>query len=261
MSPCAVRLDTHVHLYEQYSVKRWCEAIVRNFRLGPESIGVVIVVDRAGQDSFARLRMEVPSFGTWNESLVRGQEAADSLVAEVRMNGTTFFVVRGVQYVSAEGIEVLGWGAHRNAPDGASAAELIQLVLWDGGVACLPWSPGKWLGRRGQVVSTLIHSSSTEAVVFGDISIRTRIGPPSLLLRRARRAGFTVLSGTDPLPRMGDETLVGSYGVEFSVSQRPQAEEAWGLVKSVLLNKSIMLRAWGGPSSPCKAVLRFISTF
>lgn len=261
MSACAIRVDTHAHLYDRYSVRRWCEAVVRNFRLGPDSIGVVIVVDRAGQDSFARLRVEVPSFGEWREFPVSGQGDAESLVGRAAINGKIFFVVRGVQYVSAEGVEVLGWGAHRNAPDGGSAAELIQLVMWDGGVACLPWSPGKWLGRRGRVVAALIQNSSREALMFGDISIRTGVGPPSLLLRKAQRAGFKVLPGTDPLPRVGDESLVGSYGVEFSAPNQPTGEEIWGVVKLVLLSKSSTLRSWGRPSNPWTAVLRLISTF
>ena len=261
MSACTIRIDTHAHLYDQYSVRRWCEAIVKNFRLGAGAIGVVIVVDRVGQDSFARLRMEVPSFGEWSEPPVSGQDDAGSLVGRATIDGKIFFVLRGVQYVSAEGIEVLGWGAHRNAPDGGIAAELIRLVAWDGGVACLPWSPGKWLGRRGRVISALMRNSSTEALLFGDISIRTRIGPPSLLLSKARRAGFQVIPGTDPLPRVADEALVGSYGVEFTASHQPTDREIWGLVKSAFLSKSRTLRVWGGPSSPCKAVARFISTF
>jgi len=256
VSVCTIRLDSHAHLYDSYSVQRWCGAIVSNLRLQSGVIGAVIVVDRAGQDSFTRLRNEVPSFALWEEHAGAG---STTHVGSIVIDGQRFFVIRGVQYVSAERVEVLGLGTERSGPDGAIASALVGRIIAEGGVACVPWSPGKWLGRRGAVVRSLIADGTQEGMIFGDIALRTHFGPPSLLLREARLAGFKVLPGTDPLPRVADETLAGSYGVQFSLAEIPTGDGLWEVVKFAMLNKFSKLSVWGAPNNPLKALVRFIS--
>jgi hypothetical protein len=256
VSACTIRLDSHAHLYEGYSVRRWCDAIAQNLQLQSGIVGAVIVVDRAGQDAFSRLRNEVPAFALWEEH-THSSGAAN--VGSIVINGRSFFVIRGVQYISVERIEVLGLGIARSGPDGVSASALVQRIADEGGVACLPWSPGKWLGKRGSVVRSLIAEVSQDGVVFGDISLRTSLGPPSLLLREARRAGFRVLPGTDPLPRLADETLAGSYGVAFSTPQTPTRDGAWEIIKAGILNKFNTLDTWGAPNKLSVALARFLS--
>ena len=202
-----VRIDLHAHLYDSYPLQAWCNAAARNLHIGPGVSGIVVVVDRAGQDSFQRFRDEVPSFGVWLEAKVQSPDNV-SEAGMLSWEGKTLLIIRGVQYVSVERIEVLGLGVARSVPDGAPLTELVDLIRREDGIPCIPWSPGKWLGRRGQVISRVMGSFSPGTLTFGDITIRSVLGPPSLLLQRARKNRFAVLLGTDSLPRVQDATLV-----------------------------------------------------
>ena len=248
-----LRIDTHAHLYDSYSVKEWCEAAVRNLGGSGASPSVVFVVDREGQDSLARLRREVPSFGDW-------QELWDGQAGIARLGDGSLVVVQGVQYVTSERLEVLGLGVPRSSPDGSSASEYISHIGELGGLACLPWSPGKWLGSRGKVVRNLLDTTATSALIAGDISIRSRLGPPSTLLRYARNRGYTVLYGTDPLPTKSDEELVGSFGVELVLTNSAQeVVSSWSGLREAILSAGTLSR-WGVRNSPLQATRRFISS-
>jgi hypothetical protein len=97
-------------------------------------------------------------------------------------------------------------------------------------------------------------------LLVGDISMRSRVGPPSPLLRYARSRGFTVLFGTDPLPAKSDEELVGTFGVEL-VLKRSSEEvmRSWNGLKEEVLSAGNIL-GWGGRNSPLQATRRFLSS-
>lgn len=253
-----VRFDPHAHLYDSYPVKEWCNAAYANLK-GSEGACVVIVVDRAGQDSFERLRREVPTFGTWYEAPLQSGDGV-SEAGTIEWNQKRLHVIRGVQYVSVERLEVLALGVGRSVPDGAPAAELIDRIRREGGIACLPWSPGKWLGSRGTVVRRIMRGSSPREFVFGDIAIRTALGPCSLVLRRARRARFLVICGTDPLPDPRDATLVGSFGMQINVDTLPSNERLFSDLLAPALVGAIPCGPYGRRNGVARAVRRFIST-
>ena len=246
-----VRFDPHAHLYDCYSLRKWVEAAVSNLtKDAKEILPVVFVLDREGQDSFARFRREVPQMGDW-------EECSDGRSGYITTIRGKLLVIRGVQYVSREKIEVLGLGVSRRIADGAPAADLIELILEEGGVPCLPWSPGKWLGKRGRLVRSLLESHTPKNLTVGDISMRTFFGPPSSLLRFARGQGYSMLYGTDPLPRKGDQTLVGSFG--RAIKKLPEGELIPAILES-LFKGAEALRTCGRRNTPWRAAIRYLST-
>lgn len=248
-----VRIDPHAHLYDSYSAKEWCHAALNNLGGGNEVAAVVIVVDREGQDSLARLRREVPSFGQWTDIW-------DGTAGQLTLGGGTLTIIQGVQYVTSESIEVLALGVERNAPDRLPALEYTSLINDQGGLACIPWSPGKWLGARGAVVRRLIDTTPTNRLVVGDIAIRSRMGPPSFLLGYAKRRGLSVWSGTDPLPRSQDQSLVGSFGLELRSNVEVNLLLAsWSVLKETLLLPN-GFGVWGRRNSVGQALQRFLSS-
>ncbi|MEY4668089.1 MAG: hypothetical protein RL518_788 [Pseudomonadota bacterium] len=247
-----VRIDTHAHLYDTYSVRNWCHAAFRNLRGGEGISPIVIVVDREGQDSLSRLRREVPSFAQWHDLW-------GGLAGVVSLERGALVVVQGVQYVTKERLEVLGLGVGRVAADGDLAVEYISRVTELDGLACLPWSPGKWLGSRGRVVRELLDTVPVTALCVGDISMRTRFGPPSMLMHDARRKGFPVLLGTDPLAPKTEEELVGGLGVEFVLQRSPEdLLSSWSGLRGLLGSGDG--KEWGCRNSVAHAARRFLSS-
>ena len=252
-----IRLDPHVHLYDCYSIRDWVAAAIRNLRPEPGICAGVIVVDRAGQDSFARLRREVPQFGEWEDLPDSGSASPSAALGKLVYGGQSLFIIPGVQYVTAERLEVLGLGVKRTIDDGHNSEQTVRQIQLSGGIACFPWSPGKWCGARGKVVENLRARYRPGEVVFGDISMRSGFGPPSRVLSRARRDRFSILPGSDPLPRVSDVVLVGSYGVEFSTSLAPDQPGWLSAGLGVLQNACEEVRVWGRPNGALTALKRF----
>jgi hypothetical protein len=254
-----LRVDPHVHLYDTYPVDAWAYAAVRNLGVKDGVDGALIVVDRAGQDSFSRLRTAGGSV-KWQEQKTEHKVESTPRVGVLTVSDRAVFVIRGVQYVSAEKLEVLGLGVARSCADGLRCRELIKHILGEGGVVCMPWSPGKWLGPRGVVVKELLEEFTPSDVVFGDIAIHSRGSPPSSILEQAGRAGFRVIRGTDPLPRAADVELVGSYGFEAELEVKPDINNVLTFITNAIMSKNNELRVCGRPNSLWTAARRFLST-
>jgi hypothetical protein len=260
-----IRIDPHAHLYDCYPLREWIEAAMSNLQVGSGVCAAVVIVDRAGQDSFARLRSEVPKFGVWSEAPTtaeqRCQQAAERVVTGlVSYSGHSLRVIRGAQYVTRERIEVLGLGVARSVDDGAPCIETIQRIQSSGGLACIPWSPGKWLGKRGAVVKSMLRQFPQQRIALGDISMRTACGPPSTILTGAAKLGFAVLPGSDPLPRRADTQLVGSYGCELTIPAAINDPSWLQTMLNALLKSSDGGGVWGSPNTPLNAARRFIAT-
>ncbi len=255
-----IRLDPHAHLYDCYPLRKWVDAALRNLRPSPGILAAVAIVDRAGQDSFARLCNEVPLFGEWEEFQDASRAENAPVVGAITYGEQQLFVIRGVQYVTAERLEVLALGVARSLSDGVACERIIDAINLAGGIACIPWSPGKWLGSRGRVVAHVLERYKVGDVVFGDISMRSIVGPPSTLLACARHKTFPVLPGSDPLPRQQDLQLVGSYGAECVLPEGVSLADAPLAALGLLRAGAKGWHVWGRPNSPVRAFLRFLAT-
>jgi hypothetical protein len=186
------------------------------------------------------------------ESLVNGLGVVVTLPTKEQL-----LVLRGVQYVAEEKIEVLGFGVGRTCDDDLPAQELIEGITRAGGVPCLPWSPGKWLGKRGVVVRAILEAAIPGSLTVGDIAIRSWAGPPSLLLKYAVQRGFSIVCGTDPLPRSNDQALVGEFGMAINgnipedIHQRAQS-----ILQHLATGKGC--RVHGTRNGPIRALKRFL---
>lgn len=249
----SLRIDTHAHLYDCFNLREWVAHAVSNLGISEFAQGVVIVVDRDGQDSFQRLRNEVSAFAEWSEDYAHD----NCLVGTIHMENHQLFVIQGVQYVTSERLEVLSLGCHRMLPDGVACEETIAASINAGSLVCLPWSPGKWLGVRGRIVAGLLPDLSKHRVCFGDISVHSRWWPRSRLLERARRRGFACVAGTDALERSQDCALVGSYGVSCNTSAPVDAADLVAFIRDI---PSRDIALWGVPNDFVTASRRFISS-
>jgi len=99
-----------------------------------------------------------------------------------------------------------------SVPDGLPAAEVIRRVLAAGGIPVLAWAPGKWWFQRGRVVAELLRCFPPEQVLLGDTSLRPLGWGEPCRMRAARRQGYGMVAGSDPLPFVGDDRHMGTYG-------------------------------------------------
>ncbi len=92
-------------------------------------------------------------------------------------------VLAGRQVVSAEGVEVLAQCTAAQFANGRPLEETIEEIQAAGALAVLPWGVGKWLGRRGKLVT---EAAARSPILLGDNAGRPPFWSfPAQSLRRA----------------------------------------------------------------------------
>lgn len=209
-------VDAHVHVYPEADVSVLLGSAWANFSAAATALGsadfsaVIMLAESRGHRWFDRTLECGAVPAGWSVS-----RCHDSVLA---VHGASFgtpgmLIVRGLQVVTAEGIEVLSLGTSGEIPDRLDLEETLRLSAASAAFTVLPWGVGKWLGRRGRLVTRAIESSAPNALLVGDNGGRPAFWPEPGAIADARRRSIPVLSGTDPLPVPGDERRAGSFGV------------------------------------------------
>jgi len=210
--------DTHVHLYGCYDLDRAFSSAFANLGRAKAALGfgasqpvvlALFLTERHDCRAFEQLRS-----GAGRLALHDIEPSADELALTVRRaSGEWLHLVAGRQIVTRERLEVLALAAAPTVPDGRDILDTIGRVREDGGVPVLAWGLGKWLGRRGRIVESVLRAVAPNELLVGDTSMRPRGCPTPRLMDEAAQRGFTIVGGTDPLPFRGQEAVIGRYGV------------------------------------------------
>lgn len=220
-----IYIDGHVHIYPEFPIDQFLEAAWRNFVRVGDSSGisgnqhyVLALTEGKGVDVFAEFKQQaVPVEDGLEEqglssswSFYRTGEP-DSLIA--RKGKASLVLVAGQQIISRENIEFLSLISPFKVEDHTlNLADLARAIAGNGGLPIIPWGVGKWLGARGKVVESLLHSSRDYILFLGDNGNRPAFWPESSLIRQARDLHCPILSGSDPLPLISHLTRPGSFG-------------------------------------------------
>lgn len=212
-----VAVDSHVHLHDLRDPAGLLDdayaALTGCLGHSPPP-ALLILTEPASRPAFARLRKSAPAgktspacgpwrLGTTDESI--------SLAAENR-DGGTLYLLAGQQIVTAENLEVLSLLALPEIADGLGLAETVQRIRQLGGLPVLPWGVGKWLGRRGTIVSDFLAGDSAGPLFVGDNGGRPGLWTFIPQYRQARDRNIRILRGSDPLRCSYRRRCAGSYG-------------------------------------------------
>ena len=201
--------DTHLHLYPCYDLDQAFSLLLdRLVEQNPQAIFATCLAERSGCHFYQLLLRNNLSLQHFTIEKTDNKQ----LVLQRNSDQQRVLIFPGRQIVAAEGIEVLALCTDALFADGLPAAELIRSILKKNGVPVLPWSPGKWFFQRGKVIATLLQDFTPQDFLLGDVSLRPQGWPLPFLMRRARKLGYTIIHGSDPLPFSGEEKLFGSYG-------------------------------------------------
>ena len=200
-----VAADTHVHIYPCHDVGRLLAAATRRRRESAADRIILCLTERYDCHAFRHLADGSLRVSGWTaESPEPG-----SLI--FRNGSDEVVLLAGRQIVSRERIEVLALTVDATITDGLPVRDVLVAVQDVGAVPVLPWSPGKWLGNRGQIISALIDSAGAGTVLLGDTSMRPVGYPMPDLIKAGRRKGLGVVAGSDPLPFAGEEARAGQF--------------------------------------------------
>lgn len=200
--------DTHVHVYPFYDLSLFFRGAFERFAALDAGADCVL---------FLAERHDCRFFRQLKEGLckISGAECdpRDDVLGIRNAEGKRLWLAAGRQVVTAERLEILALTTDAEIPDGLPAREVIRKILELGAVPVLAWAPGKWFFGRGKIVRELIDSEPAGSFLLGDTTLRPTVWPEPLLMRHAKKKGFKIVAGSDPLPVPGEEAKAVSYGI------------------------------------------------
>ena len=202
--------DTHLHIYPvQDAASALTTLMTRLNRLSPEAHAVACLTERVDCDVFSQLSENPP--GSVEARFSIEAEQGSLLISDKAAPEAKLCLLPGQQIITKHKLEVLALNMSARVEEGLEEAETIQRVLQLGGIPVVAWSPGKWFGRRGKIVRSLLDIFSPNQLALGDTTLRAGIWPTPFIMREAKHRGFQILCGSDPLPFPGEETRCGTY--------------------------------------------------
>ena len=240
-------LDTHLHIHPMHDTALLLKNLghrLKEMKRGRE--GVLI----------GGVLAEMPGGSAWdivkNGDFSGAQELQIEVVDETALRYTVdseeIYLFSGAQIVTSERIEVLAILAERPIQSGLSLQQTNAAIEQARGIVVLPWSPGKWLGRRGTLVRQYLRERPNCWV--GDIPMRWWGRWSLLRLRGAGALPLRILYGSDPLPIWDDERIAGMLCAELWADSLVQtgedyferSEQLRSLLQNGLLGKNSVRR-------------------
>lgn len=233
-------LDAHVHIYDCFDPNAVLDGAVVNFDNAAVEAGlaahtsVIMLTETANDDYFAHFsninKVGHSDGSAWSFSATAEPES----LRATREDGREIFLVAGRQIVTSEKLEILALATLTRFADGEPAADVIDEINAVGGVACAPWGVGKWLGKRGHLLSDLMRQFPPEQLAVGDNSGRPWFMTYPSHFRLAENQSRRILPGSDPLPFSREAGRVGSVGcvLRHSIDETRPAES----IKRILSN-------------------------
>ena len=211
--------DGHVHIYDCYDVDTFFSTAFVNFsreggRLQAESSTTyfMLMAEATGVYYFKQLR-EMALESRETSGSVRFEISDDSFALHVYHNdfpSMRLIIVAGRQLITKERLELLALMTDEDFEDGLDLSATVDAVIEAGGIPVCPWGAGKWLGQRGKVLEKYLMDPG-ELFFVGDSGGRPSFWPRPSLFDTGNIVG-RILSGSDPLPLVGEEIKVGCFG-------------------------------------------------
>lgn len=231
----AAIVDFHIHLYRGYSLTDALSSAQQNScrRFGETALAsphVWCLTERQGQHWFrdlihasdSSISDKIPE--SWTVS-----PTEDGLALRIDLQPVPLYLVAGRQIVTSERLELLCLTADLEIEDGIPIRHGVEKIIDAGAIPMVPWSPGKWMGKRGKILEVLLEEK--RGVYLGDTAIRPgrRWGQKHFSL--VKEQGLPVLPGSDPLPAKGEDNCFHRLSAEVDIPCNNPASELRTWVK------------------------------
>ena len=238
-------LDTHLHLYPSYDLPRAINQLLDSSADRGEQISRgACLAERHDCQYFKRLRDGDIKLDDFELDCPEENE----LRLTRNKDGLSLNLLPGRQVITRENIEILALACPEMIDDGQPALDVIFQLNQLKRIPVLTWSPGKWFGQRGELVTRLITELDKQDFLIGDTTLRPYGWLTPRLMKRAQQIGFTVVAGSDPLPFSGEESWLGAY---YTVVESKIALSATALLHAIKKgDKTLKLHNTGKRSQP-----------
>jgi hypothetical protein len=248
-----VLVDAHVHIHRCFDPKRFFDQAYDNFRSAARSlassdrfVGVAMLAETPHQNYFTNFRDMALGKGSsrkWGSCNWSFDPTEEQVALKATNCKRELVVIAGRQVVAAEDIEVLLLGTDQSLQDGLPIATILDLAADQDLLSVIPWGAGKWLFRRGRVLTKLMDSLRPIPFYLGDQGGRPNFWRLPHHLGRAYQENLPIVSGSDALPFAAEAGRIGSFGFCFngSIDQAKPSES----IKAYLRKNGADCRIFG----------------
>lgn len=163
----------------------------------------ICLTEMPGTNWFSEIESSVET------GLMSGKKV-DEQTLLMNIGSDTVMVYCASQVNSQEKIEVIVVGFRGKLPEGLALKDYVEKYGQDY-LVIFPWGVGKWLGRRGDLLTTQMDSAEAP-FVLGDNGGRPYWWARIPQFKKAMQMGVPVLAGSDTLPVSSFKHRVASYG-------------------------------------------------
>lgn len=255
----SILVDAHVHIYDCYEIDTLFDAAICNFErvsrdggLSESAVTAVLLLTETSRDNWfdqtkekcARDQPQLSEGHSWHISTTLDEAVLKaSKVIKDRGVKKEIYIIAGRQIVTEEGLELLALGTNSKFDDGLPVELTLTAIRRDNSIPVLPWAVGKWLGKRGTIVSRLIQDHSDTDLSLGDNSGRPVFWRNPAHFYQAKNSKLRLLPGSDPLPFPGEAKRVGSFG--FMINGELSSENFSTDLKKLLRSDSTGIKTFG----------------
>ena len=221
MNPSLILIDSHVHIYDKYDIKRFFYYALLNFqkesnKLGFENFtGVLFLTETKNENYFSKLNENYFKNELSELYLSKINSNESNSIVYKSLNNNYLIIISGKQIITSENLEVLALGCAKNLNYGETLKECIQKLNSLGVIPVIPWAVGKWTGKRKKIIEKFMENNSDQKYFLGDNSGRPVFWAAPKLFKTAGNKGVSILRGSDPLPLNYQEEKVGKFGFYF----------------------------------------------
>ena len=226
-------VDAHVHVYDCFDIDTLLDAALHNFNHAAKKTGLyngfsgVLLLSETSNDNWFLRSSMVDSCSHWQIEKTRDKTVLQArLLTDNADNINVIYIVAGRQIITAEGLELLALVTDSTFKDGLPINSALSTVREQDAVPVLPWAAGKWLGKRGKILSSLLAAEVNNDLCLGDNSGRPALPTrPPLGLAGPRREK----SNSSRVPASGHRLQVLGLREQWSHALQVADEQACGL--------------------------------
>ena len=213
-------LDGHVHLEHEGMFLDLLENSLANMRLavgGKQHTqplqGLLLLAELAGQSwgsvvhNWAESGKQFTGKHIWH---LRLASDSDAVICENKQ-GDQLCCIIGQQVNTVENIELLLFGS-KTPYEKQPLIESVTHALQEDSLVIVPWGVGKWLGKRGELVTNMLVDTELTGYYLGDNGNRPWFWKTVAPFDVAKEKQIPLICGSDPLFLPGEVKRVGSYG-------------------------------------------------
>ncbi|VEP11911.1 conserved hypothetical protein [Hyella patelloides LEGE 07179] len=243
--------DAHVHINDCFDLEKMLNASLANFQQHSQQqgyqnnfTGILFLTETKEQDCFNQLAQGKKKVKNWS---FQPTSEKLSLYAHNNLN-QGLFLIAGCQIITAENLEVLALITEQKFEYDLPLKATIQAIITAGGIPILPWGVGKWIGKRGKILTDLLQKNELSPIFLGDNSGRPNFWLRPRCFQQAETKGIKILPGSDPLPLVSEYSRPGSFG--FTIQDSLSCEKPGNQIEQMLLDPQIPLQPYGSLENP-----------